>query len=221
MKPFDLLGCPLMGRTLVEASAGTGKTYAIANLFVRLLLERKLSVSQILVVTFTEAATLELRDRIRSRLREALAAFEPSERGERAPPELCRLAERSANREQDAERLRLALYNADEAAIFTIHGFGHRVLVDRAFDTGVAFDAELVTDLLPLRDEIVFDFFHRELAEAAAPLARLVLRSGLTPGGCRGLVDRVLRHPELVIEPVAAPAHTAPDWYERFLDVFL
>jgi exodeoxyribonuclease V beta subunit len=219
VKPFDLLACPLMGRTLVEASAGTGKTYAIANLFVRLLLEQQLSVSQILVVTFTEAATLELRDRIRSRLRDALAAFEQREPSA-AQPELRRLAERSSDRARDAERLRLALYNADEAAIFTIHGFCHRVLQDRAFDTGVAFGAELVTDLLPLRDEIVFDFFHRELAEATAPHARLLLRSGLTPAGCRTLVDRVLRHPELVIEPASVPGRAAPDWYERFHDAF-
>ena len=58
----------LDGKHLVEASAGTGKTYAIATLYVRLLTETELTVGQILVVTFTEAATAELRERLRARL---------------------------------------------------------------------------------------------------------------------------------------------------------
>ena len=72
MQALDPLTCPLTGRQLIEASAGTGKTYTIAILFLRLLIESRLQVDQILVVTFTDAATEELRDRIRSRVREAL-----------------------------------------------------------------------------------------------------------------------------------------------------
>ena len=75
LQHFDLLNSPLEGTNLIEASAGTGKTYTIAGLFLRLLLEKNLSVDQILVVTFTEAATGELRDRIRAKLREATRAF--------------------------------------------------------------------------------------------------------------------------------------------------
>ena len=70
MQPLDPLTLPLRGRILIEASAGTGKTYTLALLFVRLLLERELSVDRILVVTFTTAATEELRGRIRLRIRE-------------------------------------------------------------------------------------------------------------------------------------------------------
>ena len=75
MQPLDLVNVSLTGRKLVESSAGTGKTYAITSLYVRLLLERRLSVGQILVVTFTEAATEDLKRRIRARIREAAAAF--------------------------------------------------------------------------------------------------------------------------------------------------
>jgi exodeoxyribonuclease V beta subunit len=64
---FDPIRAPLEGTNLVEAGAGTGKTYAITGLFLRLLLEKNLPVHQILVVTFTEAATQELKDRIRAR----------------------------------------------------------------------------------------------------------------------------------------------------------
>ncbi|MCL1980795.1 MAG: UvrD-helicase domain-containing protein, partial [Proteobacteria bacterium] len=72
MQPLDLLSLRLSGWRLLEASAGTGKTYTLTLLFLRLLLERELAIDQILVVTFTRAATGELRDRIRQRLRQAL-----------------------------------------------------------------------------------------------------------------------------------------------------
>ena len=70
MKALDLLKTPLTGRHLIEASAGTGKTYTITYLYLRLLLERQLPLERILVVTYTEAATAELKERIRSGLRE-------------------------------------------------------------------------------------------------------------------------------------------------------
>ena len=72
---FDLLGSPLEGTNLIEASAGTGKTHTIAGLFLRLVVEKKLPVNEILVVTFTEAATEELKDRIRTTLRETIGVF--------------------------------------------------------------------------------------------------------------------------------------------------
>src|SRR5690349_6553360 len=73
---FDPIAAPLDGVDLIEANAGTGKTWAITALYVRLLLEADYSVESILVVTFTEAATGELRDRIRTRLNETRNAFE-------------------------------------------------------------------------------------------------------------------------------------------------
>ena len=76
---LDPRTAPLDGATLVEASAGTGKTYVLTSLFLRLLLEKRLPVDQILVVTFTEAATEELRGRIRKRLAEAARVQEGGE----------------------------------------------------------------------------------------------------------------------------------------------
>ena len=87
MQPLDPLTIPLSGRRLLEASAGTGKTWTLALLFLRLVLERRLGVDQILVVTFTRAATGELRDRIRARVREALDALD----GATADPQLAAL----------------------------------------------------------------------------------------------------------------------------------
>src|SRR5512139_2379306 len=75
LQNFDLLGSPLEGTNLIEASAGTGKTYTITCLFLRLILEKRFTVNDILVVTYTVAATEELQDRIRKKIREALEAF--------------------------------------------------------------------------------------------------------------------------------------------------
>jgi exodeoxyribonuclease V beta subunit len=75
VKIFDPINTPLMGTNLIEASAGTGKTYAIAGIYLRLVLEEQLTTDQILVVTFTQAATQELKDRIRNTLLNAKYAF--------------------------------------------------------------------------------------------------------------------------------------------------
>ena len=74
--PFNHLTSALSGQQLIESSAGTGKTYTITCLYIRLLLELALPVREILVVTFTEAATAELKKRIREKIREALEVLD-------------------------------------------------------------------------------------------------------------------------------------------------
>ena len=133
IKHFDLLNSALEGTNLVEASAGTGKTYTITGLFLRLVLEKHLSVSQILVVTFTEAATGELKDRIRGQLREAMRAF--SEGGSQ-DPFLKGLTKKMNDAGKALTRLREALREFDQASIFTIHGFCRRMLQENAFESG-------------------------------------------------------------------------------------
>src|SRR5512134_392774 len=76
MTRLEVTAAPLAGTTLIEANAGTGKTWTITALYIRLLVEARCKVDQILVVTFTEAATAELRDRIRQRLTETRAVLE-------------------------------------------------------------------------------------------------------------------------------------------------
>jgi len=75
-QPLDVYRCPLEGIALIEASAGTGKTWAICGLVLRLLVEQERAIDQVLVVTFTNAATAELRERVRERLVEVLAWLE-------------------------------------------------------------------------------------------------------------------------------------------------
>jgi exodeoxyribonuclease V beta subunit len=125
MQPLDVSSCPLIGTTLIEASAGTGKTWAICGLVLRLIVERGLPVQEILVVTFTKAATAELRERIRARLREML---------DQHPEELIK------------NRLEAALAAFDEAAIFTIHGYCQRALGDAPLTAGQPFELTLGDD---------------------------------------------------------------------------
>jgi len=167
MRNLDPISVPLTGTQLIEASAGTGKTHTITTLYLRLLLEKKLSVEQILVVTFTQAATFELRARIRKRLRSAFDALEALRLGGTCPdPEVLRLAA-GQTPEDSRHRLRLALATLDAAQIFTIHGFCQRILSEYAFESGVRFDLELSADSRTLLAELVQDFWTRELFAAS------------------------------------------------------
>ena len=164
MKSFDPLNTPLTGTNLIEASAGTGKTHAIEGLFLRLILELRLSVEQILVVTFTKAATEELKNRIRKRLTAVQAAL-----AQGTSDDLLINALINKNKRETRQLLQNALMNFDQAAIFTIHGFCQRILHEHAFETGSLFDTELITDQRDLLRGIADDFwrthFYRAIPE--------------------------------------------------------
>ena len=182
MQVLDLLHLPLTGSALIEASAGTGKTYTIAALYLRAVLghggqlpgqpQAPLLPPQILVVTFTEAATGELIERIRQRLTGAAAFF----RGDvaQADPVLQQLA---ADYDQSqwphcALRLELAAQWMDEAAISTIHGWCNRMLTEHAFASGSRFEEELSTDQSALLLEVAEDYW-RTFVYALTPAALL------------------------------------------------
>ncbi len=174
MQPLNPFTLPLQGQILIEASAGTGKTYTIGLLFLRLLLERGLSVDRILVVTFTRAATEELRGRIRLRIREALDVLSGRSPGDEA---LQQLRATISEPDQAAILLSDALTRMDEAAIFTIHGFCQRMLQEHAFESGAPFAMEFLETEQLLRRRIMEDFwrlrFYRASSEEAAWAADL------------------------------------------------
>ncbi|WP_424407814.1 exodeoxyribonuclease V subunit beta [Pasteurella sp. PK-2025] len=154
---LDAIRTPLNTVCLIEASAGTGKTYTIGSLYLRLLLQtgetpfpQALSVEQILVVTFTEAATEELKGRIRERIHQAKQAFIAYKtEGEQALPEddfLCALLQHIEDLDLAIQRLTIAEQTMDLAAIYTIHGFCRRMLMQYAFNSGVHFNLELVKE---------------------------------------------------------------------------
>ncbi len=199
---LDHLRIELSGRNLIEASAGTGKTYAIACLYLRLLIESDLSPEQILVVTYTEAATEELRGRIRNRIREALAVFEGGETGDAFLTGLYANVNGSGPAAVEARhRLDRALKSFDLASIFTIHGFCLRALQDNAFESGSLYDTELVTDQADLLQEVVDDFWRRHFFSTDSPLLDYVLSNRLTPAYFAGFLKQLLGNPQLQILP--------------------
>jgi exodeoxyribonuclease V beta subunit len=202
--PFNLLDSGLHGTNLIEASAGTGKTYAICGLFLRLILEKHFSVNQIVVVTFTVAATQELRDRIRGRLREAIDTFS---HGGSTDSFLNGLFQKSTEPKRALDRLKEAVRNFDEVAIFTIHGFCQRVLHEHAFESGSLFDTNLVTDQDYIKQGIVDDFWRKHFLNAEPELADYVLYTKkCRPQQFYELLGKVPVHPNIRIIPdVHAP----------------
>ncbi len=214
-EPLDVFRCPLDGVRLIEASAGTGKTWNICGLYLRLLLraQRPLTVQQILVVTFTKAATAELRDRIRQRIADALAALEG--RGE--DPDDAFLPQLRASLEigepEAAQRLAQALRTFDEAAIQTIHGFCQRALEDTPFTAGLPLRQEMLEDDSELREQAARDFWRRHVAQPGLPagLAAWLLECGDSPARFAKLLRRHAAKPLSRVEwpqPAGGPEVT-------------
>ncbi|HEY2343648.1 MAG TPA: exodeoxyribonuclease V subunit beta, partial [Chthoniobacteraceae bacterium] len=187
------------GVTLIEASAGTGKTHTVTALFLRLLLEQDLEIDQILVTTFTIAATAELRARIRSLLHDARDALSVGASNNQF---LAALVEHfQTNVEAVRERLTRAIYAFDEAAIHTMHGFCQRVLRDRAFESGAPFEQEFVTDESRLLLEIAQDYWRRRFYDCEPFVAATALAQELSPDSFARLLKLRLNHPLAVVVP--------------------
>jgi len=159
--PFDLAGPLPSGTVVLEASAGTGKTYTIAGLAARWVAETDARLPNLLIVTFTRAATAELRDRVRARLVEAadhLEAVLADPATDTADPLLAGLADGDeAQVRLRHARLSRALTDVDAATIATIHGFCQHVLDGFGIASDLDRDAELVDDLYDLVEEVVDD----------------------------------------------------------------
>ena len=163
LDPSRVLEFPLTGVRLIEASAGTGKTYTIANLYVRHILAGR-QVSEILVVTFTRAATEELRGRIRARLFETLDLLErPRPAEEPFLAALVRQLAATDGLDLAARRLRLAVRAMDEAVVFSIHGFCQRALGEFAFHSRQGFQLDVLDDDQALWQQAVRDWWRKTL----------------------------------------------------------
>ena len=178
MKILETDSFPLLGKSLIEASAGTGKTYTIANLYLRVLLgDHSLGlkpVDRILVVTFTRAATEELRGRIRDRIREfyedvlRLTQDPESEVDDEVKALIFRTQDNFYSEDHPrnlslTDWLQANLSQMDESSVFTIHGFCQRILKQFAFDSGVGFESEMILDAQEYLRRAAQDYW-RELA---------------------------------------------------------
>jgi exodeoxyribonuclease V beta subunit len=164
LAPLPLLDwrtMPLGGRVLIEASAGTGKTWNIGLIFLRLILEQELPVERIIVVTFTEAAAQELRERLRARLAEAERCLQGACDG---ASELARwLAQKYTDTDarHALRRIQLARVDIDRAPIATIHAVCRRILRDFPLEAGSGFGTDKLLDETELLRECIEDFWRR------------------------------------------------------------
>jgi exodeoxyribonuclease V beta subunit len=170
MPPPVAVHAPLDGVQLIEASAGTGKTWTIAGLYLRLIAEKGLSVDQVLTLSFTRAATAELRERIRARLHSLLETLgtphaDAAPRIEHDP--VMAAVRQSVDEPLLRQRLLTALRDFDTAAIFTIHGFCQRALGERALSSGQALEMNLSADTDDDLSLLVEDFWRRRIATDA------------------------------------------------------
>ena len=166
---FDPVNTPLRtGINLLEASAGTGKTYAIAMLILRFVVELEIDIKELLVVTFTKAATEELINRIRARLAEARRAIDGAYATSDATLVRWINAVPSEQRKAVKERLDQALLDIDQASVFTIHGFCQRILSEHALESGQLFDCELTGDIATIKQACADDFWRSTLYQRSA-----------------------------------------------------
>lgn len=183
---FNPLTLPLRGERLIEASAGTGKTFTISLFYLRLLLglggtnayTRPLSVEEILVVTFTESATTELRGRIHKNIHELRLACI---RGSSKNPMLMALLKDIHQPAEAASLLLAAERQMDEAAIFTIHGFCQRMLSLNAFESGMLFEQRLIEDEQLLLKQSTADFWRRQFYPLTLDVASIIVNEWTGP----------------------------------------
>ena len=208
---FDILDYPIdSGKVLIEAAAGSGKTYTIQYLFLRLILERsELEAGNILVVTFTEAATEELKERIRTTLRSAaklLAKISKSRPlDQEKDGDLGRVLAQALKKGRSpaflSERLQQVRAAFDEVVIATIHGFCNRILSDYAFECGSRINIELVKESRYFLQSVAEDYWRRTFYRGSEALVQTALAEGLTLEKLIELGEQLDRDPDLIILP--------------------
>ncbi len=182
-------GFDISGTHLVAASAGTGKTYNIQNIYARIIMENDFQVSQVQVMTFTEAATKELKDRLHAVLKDLQHRFagEPCDgkdeddtkrRNERAD----KLIACAADKNRARQRVELALLDFDNAAITTIHGFCQRVLTRYAFETGINLAMTIENNKVAELNRLAIDWWRKHPE---------VTKNGLSLGNLQKFVNKL------------------------------
>ena len=177
-RPLDV---PLDGDLLVEASAGTGKTYALTTLVARLIVETGWRIDDLLIVTFTVAATGELRTRVRNALRDALEVARGRDEGDPLAGDLVlRWRDARIDRDEIESRLARAIHDFDRANILTIHGFCQRVLAQFAFDAHIPFGFGVSGDDRADVAAATRDFWRQHIAPESIPLLEVAKSDGFS-----------------------------------------
>ncbi|MEN8139695.1 MAG: exodeoxyribonuclease V subunit beta [Thermodesulfobacteriota bacterium] len=202
MRHLDICTCPLSGTNLIEASAGTGKTYTIAALFLRLIVEQGLAVEEVLVVTFTRAATAELRQRLYLTLQQARACFSGQQPAQEEYHGYLRDLP-GLSQDEKVARVSRALRDFDEAGISTIHSFCQRMLLEHGFASASRADIKVTAEQGRFVMTAVQDFWRQRLTRAPVVVMEQLLASGIA--GLAKLFSYRERNPELLIRGGATP----------------
>jgi exodeoxyribonuclease V beta subunit len=219
--PFDLHGPLPEATTVLEASAGTGKTYTIAALVARLVAEGVAGLDEMLIVTFSRAATGELRERVRERLTSAeLGLADPAAARSSSDELLALLAGVSeAEVAQRRRRLTRALTAFDAATIATTHQFSAQVLAGLGVTAelaAVSVGDRFVESLDDLVTEVAEDLYLRKFAVVTEGAGSL---PGIPPDEARRIaVEAVIREPQARLEPLSAPADSPAGMRRRLAE---
>lgn len=202
MIPLNVFDVDFNGFNLVEASAGTGKTYNITSFYIRALTELNVSPSEILVLTFTEDATAELKQRIRLRIQECISALE----GEKFENDTFLKDFISTASPYDLKRLQKALFSFDEAVISTIHGFCQKLLREFSLDLNVQADFEILNDTSEIIQENVDSMWrsfikNKSNSDDGKSLISYLISEGINPENLSALIKKVLGKPYADLKP--------------------
>ncbi len=205
-RDFDLLSTPLEGSTLIEASAGTGKTYTLTSVLLRLVAEQGLTIDRILVVTFTEAAASELKEKIRKVLWSACREIEGIPSGDRF---LSEFAAAVSEPGLAAARLREAVASFDLAVICTIHGFCRRLLQDNAFESGRTFEMELEGDQKDVLRSVVDDFWRTRIYRESSLFISYLMERSSGPEAIARVIENIPKGPFTRLTPTSGIPDTS------------
>ncbi|AEE26724.1 exodeoxyribonuclease V subunit beta [Francisella hispaniensis] len=190
MKNLDAKTITLQGRHIIEASAGTGKTFNITELYIRLLVEKKLLPNQILVMTFTKDATQEIIGRVEAKIRDVL---EDISEGKEVKVSIKGQETLIQKGDENYKHLKRSLLEIDEAAIFTIHGFCKKVLSEQAFASGMEMDVSMEVDTSDILQKVVEDFFRKHINKSETNFEYLQEYSLHTPEKFLADLENVIR----------------------------
>ena len=190
---IDILNCQLGGTHLIEANAGTGKTYTITALTVRLLTETDATIEQILVVTFTKAAVADLKTKIYERLIEMRAALD----GEESKTDFVRNYLAKGLPDNAKQKIDAAIRDFDMNGISTIHGFCQKMLTENSFGGNIAFGTKLAGDASSLLKRPVQDYWRKRMYGIRPEFAELMM--GETPDDMVKFVKNMMENPSMRI----------------------
>ena len=198
---INVFEAPLSGISLIEASAGTGKTYTITSLFIRIILDIELAPTNILVLTYTEMATAELKVRLRKRLKQSILALKGEATEDTFLTEL-----KARYHSNKVPLLEKALDGFDESSVSTIHGFCQKILKEHALLFDVASDFEIMPNEVSLLQELTDRFWREFILDADSDFKKAVIQYLLDKGY---YPDKLLAK---VLEIIAKPyAHIVPE----------